>query len=216
VQIICTWSSWCHCFFSTSSLVYHLVWSPPPHIPYISSSNMSSFRNTCPYHRNLFCCSTKVISSWLSSKESKPNTKKQTTREQNGKTTEKSKPKSEENLTQQKLIFLNVLHKRRQPFNRRFFQDNLGKLAPESLNHSGLQWSKRWWGGSGISWTICKSFAPRSKQITTPAPHHSIFTGQMLFLTTNQQCQSNECKNGSYQALSWFLFNWHNYWSYSH
>jgi len=28
--------------------------------------------------------------------------------------------------------------------------------------------------GSGISWTICKS-APRSRQITTPAPHHSSF-----------------------------------------
>ena len=28
--------------------------------------------------------------------------------------------------------------------------------------------------GSGISWTICKS-APRSRQITTPAPHHSLF-----------------------------------------
>ena len=28
--------------------------------------------------------------------------------------------------------------------------------------------------GSGISWAICKS-APRSRQITTPAPHHSIF-----------------------------------------
>jgi len=28
--------------------------------------------------------------------------------------------------------------------------------------------------GSGISWTICKS-APRCRQITTPAPHHSVF-----------------------------------------
>jgi len=28
--------------------------------------------------------------------------------------------------------------------------------------------------GSGISWAICKS-APRSKQITAPAPHHSSF-----------------------------------------
>ena len=27
---------------------------------------------------------------------------------------------------------------------------------------------------SGISWAICKS-APRSRQITTPAPHHSVF-----------------------------------------
>ena len=28
--------------------------------------------------------------------------------------------------------------------------------------------------GTGISWAICKS-APRSRQITTPAPHHSVF-----------------------------------------
>ena len=28
--------------------------------------------------------------------------------------------------------------------------------------------------GSGISWTICKS-APCCRQITTPAPHHSVF-----------------------------------------
>jgi len=28
--------------------------------------------------------------------------------------------------------------------------------------------------GSGISWAVCKS-APRSRQITTPAPHHSDF-----------------------------------------
>ena len=30
--------------------------------------------------------------------------------------------------------------------------------------------------GSGISWAICKS-APRSRQITMPAPHHSVFYG---------------------------------------
>ena len=29
-------------------------------------------------------------------------------------------------------------------------------------------------GGSGISWAICKS-APHSRQITMPAPHHSVF-----------------------------------------
>jgi len=28
--------------------------------------------------------------------------------------------------------------------------------------------------GSGVSWAICKS-APSSRQITTPAPHHSVF-----------------------------------------
>ena len=48
--------------------------------------------------------------------------------------------------------------------------------------------------GSGISWAICKS-APRSRQITTPAPHHSVFTGRMPFLPPNQQCQSTEGKN---------------------
>ena len=31
------------------------------------------------------------------------------------------------------------------------------------------------WVGSGIRWTICKQSAPRSRQITTPTPHHSIF-----------------------------------------
>ena len=45
--------------------------------------------------------------------------------------------------------------------------------------------------GSGISWAICKS-APCSRQITTPAPHHSVFTGQMPFLPPNQQRQSTD------------------------
>jgi len=47
------------------------------------------------------------------------------------------------------------------------------------------------WGGSSISWTIYKSFAPHSRQIAMPAPHH-FFTGWMLFVTPNQQCQSTE------------------------
>jgi len=50
------------------------------------------------------------------------------------------------------------------------------------------------WDGSGISWTICKQSAPHSRQITAPTPHHSIFTGRMLFLTPNQQCQSTDGK----------------------
>ena len=45
--------------------------------------------------------------------------------------------------------------------------------------------------GSGISWAICK-YAPHSRQITTPAPHHSVFTGRMPFLPPNQQRQSSE------------------------
>jgi len=53
------------------------------------------------------------------------------------------------------------------------------------------------WDGSGISWTICKQSAPHSRQITTPTPHQSMFTGRMLFLTPNQQCQSTE---GNWQS----------------
>jgi len=72
------------------------------------------------------------------------------------------------------------------------FHDNLGKLAPERWNQSGFLWSKRWLGGSGISWMTFKSLAPVSSQITMPACHHSIFTGRMLFLTTKQQRQNTE------------------------
>ena len=45
---------------------------------------------------------------------------------------------------------------------------------------------------NGISWTIRKWSALCSREITTPTPHHSIFTGQILFQMPNQQCQSTE------------------------
>ena len=45
--------------------------------------------------------------------------------------------------------------------------------------------------GSGISWAM-RTSAPRSRQTTTPAPHHSVFTGRMPFLPPNQQRQSTE------------------------
>jgi len=37
-----------------------------------------------------------------------------------------------------------------------------------------------------------KSFVPHSRQITTPAPRHSFFTGRMFFLMPNQLCRSTE------------------------
>ena len=43
-----------------------------------------------------------------------------------------------------------------------------------------------------VSWTTRKQSARCSRQTTTPTPHHSIFTGQTLFLMCNQQCQSTE------------------------
>jgi len=35
-------------------------------------------------------------------------------------------------------------------------------------------------GGSGISWTLCKSFAPYSREVTTPALHHSFLVCSLL------------------------------------
>jgi len=60
-------------------------------------------------------------------------------------------------------------------------------------NQSGVLLKQETVSGSGISWAICKS-APRSRQITTPAPHRSLkfFTVRMPFLPPNQQRQSTE------------------------
>jgi len=44
--------------------------------------------------------------------------------------------------------------------------------------------------------------ASRCRQITMPAPHHSIFVGRMLFLTPNQQCQSTEGKQAAVNTAS--------------
>jgi len=56
-----------------------------------------------------------------------------------------------------------------------FFPGKPGQVSTKKVNHSAFYGSKRRWGGSGINWTICKSFAPRPRQITTPVPHHSVF-----------------------------------------
>jgi len=48
--------------------------------------------------------------------------------------------------------------------------------------------------GSGICWAICKS-APHTRQ-PHQHPTTQFFTGRMPFLTTNQQRQSTEVKEG--------------------
>ena len=47
-----------------------------------------------------------------------------------------------------------------------------------------------WVGIASTDCTICKLSVLRSRQITKPEHHHSFFKGWMLFLTSNQQCQS--------------------------
>jgi len=62
--------------------------------------------------------------------------------------------------------------------------------------------------GSGISRDICKS-ATRSRQITMPAPHHSVFY-RMPFLPPNQQRQSTEGTILPWNSKSLFWCN-HSY-----
>ena len=49
--------------------------------------------------------------------------------------------------------------------------------------------------GSGLSWAICKS-APRSRQITSPAPHHSVFYS-LDALPAAQLTATEHCENFS-------------------
>ena len=56
-----------------------------------------------------------------------------------------------------------------------FFPGQPGKPAPDRQIILDFTAAGDDGGGSGISWTICKLFAPRSRQITMPAPHHSVF-----------------------------------------
>jgi len=70
-----------------------------------------------------------------------------------------------------------------------FFPGQPGSAGTKKVNHSGFSWNRRWWGGSGISWTICKSFSPQCRQITTSVPHHLVFKSQMPFLPPNQPRQ---------------------------
>ena len=70
------------------------------------------------------------------------------------------------------------------PFNEWQTQTHLTALFPGLPGWAGTRKVKPIWvllkqetvSGSGISWAICKS-APCSRQITTPAPHHSVFYG---------------------------------------
>ena len=57
--------------------------------------------------------------------------------------------------------------------------------------------------GSGISWTICRS-APCSRQITTPAHHHSVFYSPDALPVAQPQRQSTE---GTRQRLMVTVIN---------
>jgi len=84
------------------------------------------------------------------------------------------------------LLLLQLLH----PFNGLFsrttqvswYQKGKISLDLNEARYDGVL------GCTGISY-ICKQSASRSRQITTPTPHHSILTGWMLFLAPNPHCR---------------------------
>jgi len=53
-------------------------------------------------------------------------------------------------------------------------------------------------------WHHLGKSAPRSRQTTTPTPHHSVSTGQMPFLPPNQQRESIEGNSYTSSLLQWF------------
>ena len=64
---------------------------------------------------------------------------------------------------------------------------------------------QRWWGGSGISWTICKLSALCSRQITTPAPHQTDFYGPDALHDTQPTASKHWRLNVSTWCLLWHV-----------
>jgi len=79
------------------------------------------------------------------------------------------------NIKVQVFTFILNITNRKTPTQWPLCQDDLAKPAPERLNQSGLQWTKRWSGGRGINHTISRSSAPRSEQTTIPATQNTTF-----------------------------------------
>ena len=83
-------------------------------------------------------------------------------------------------------LYLTHAHPFNSPFSRTTWVGRYQK-GNTNLDFTEARDSEWQWHQLGI----CKS-APRSRQITMPAPHHSVFTGRMPFLPPNQQRQCTE------------------------
>ena len=96
----------------------------------------------------------------------------------------------------------NCAHTHTHPFNGPLsrttwmIQYRKGKTSPDFTESRDMS-------GSGISWAICKS-APRSRQITMPAPHHSVFL--------QAGCPAC-CPTNSVKALKAFYHSGSHYWA---
>jgi len=70
------------------------------------------------------------------------------------------------------VILMTDTHTHTHPFNGRFLGTT--QVSRYQKGKTSLDFTEARDSGSGMSWAICKS-APRSRQITTPTPHHSVF-----------------------------------------
>ena len=98
-------------------------------------------------------------------------------------------------------------------------------LCPGSLGWASTRKVKPIWillkqetvSSSGISWTICKS-APCSRQITTLAPHHSVFYRSDALPAAHPTLKVMICSD-CYLYCRWMLvqvtLNWPNCWRWS-
>jgi len=160
-------------------LVCFLAWHPPLHTPFLHT--LSSFCSTCPYHHNLFCSSTKIMSSIPSLSL---NSLLGTLMSHIHLTISISACWSATScsfLTGQVSLPCNILLVTKLlyslPHIQHPFNGPLGVPGWAVTRNVKTVWILLKWetvSGSGISWAMCKS-APRPRQITTPAPHNSVF-----------------------------------------
>jgi len=78
---------------------------------------------------------------------------------------------------------------RRQPFNI-LFKDSLDTLRLERLEPFSILMMQEVMGWLWHQLDNMQIICAHTSQITIPAPHHSVFTGWMLFLTPSQQSQT--------------------------
>jgi len=67
------------------------------------------------------------------------------------------------------------------PHLRTSFPGQPGQSGTSKVKAIWILMKQEMMGCNGINWTICKSFAPWSRQIITPAPHHTIFIARRSY-----------------------------------
>jgi len=67
------------------------------------------------------------------------------------------------------------------PHLRTSFPRQPGQSGTSKVKPIWILMKQEMMGCNGINWTICKSFAPWSRQIITPAPHHTIFIARRSY-----------------------------------